>query len=121
MTDAAVGDLSLGITQIRPSNSDGSACSLPPNIDVHGLIADCDFHNESCPESFGQLSFLFFGIEYADGIGLVLRQLADGNFERIGTCQCSCLNLYRTKDLETSRANVLSYINSLPIKEVRLV
>lgn len=124
MTEATLEEFSLGITQMRPGRSDGSACSLPPNIDAAGLIADYTWQDESCSKTFGRLFFVFFGLlEYSVpiAIGLVLRQRPDHNFERIGTCQCFSIDPHRTEDVETKLTNVLSYISRLPVKEVKMV
>lgn len=114
MTEAAFDPLSLAIIRMRPR-------SLPPKISSHGLVADYNMKDECSPRPSAHCFFAFIRLECVEGIGLVLRQLPDGNFERIGTCTCFSCNPDKTEDWETKRANIKSYMDSLPINQVRLV
>jgi len=100
MKGAAFQGPSMSLTFMRPSNANGSARSLPPNISSEGLYEDYNYRKEGDPKPFGRCFFVFIGIHYAQGRGLVLRQLPDGNFERIGTCTCSSIGPHETKDRE---------------------
>ncbi len=63
---------------------------------------------------------LDFNIEYQIHVGLILREVTDGLFERMGLMSVQC-DVLRGKDHDEQNRVLLDFVEALPIRQVKII
>lgn len=101
--------------------------SLPSEIIFTGHSVDFDFlsiSRKTATASENDFSFILIGADDNGKFwGLVLRKRAESGYERVGTCWClhDTLGEYGRVDEGEKERRVRAFIDSLPVKEVKIM
>ncbi len=120
--EAVFGESNLTMRDLVPGRLGNSPTALPEGISAFGYSADFDFlADHQSRDGPRQFFFLLLGFmkSGSDSFGMVLHKTSGSEYQRVGDCFYSCNAPKGRPDERKERLR--SYIDSLPIKEVRIV